>query len=236
MKLSLVVPTYNLADYIPSLLSDLSQQTQDFELWLVDDGSTDQTPAVINDFVRGVPNFYAVSLDHKGVSNARNYGLRHATGGGVAFIDGDDRIAPLFVSAMSKGLDRDTPMMSVGYEWYRRPVSSSSRLMTLDQRRMFEQVANHGTEVGGYVWNKAFLKSALTSSRLFFDTNLHIAEDYLFTASFVAKNKGPYLYLPQVLYQKRNRPGSTIHSATWADRQKEDAVFRTIRRLEGAIS
>ncbi|MDN6765917.1 MAG: glycosyltransferase family 2 protein, partial [Lactiplantibacillus plantarum] len=93
----------------------------------------------------------------------------------------------------------------------------------------------HGTESGGYIWNKAFCRAALLTARLTFDESLDIAEDYLFTASFVAQTPGKYVYLPQVLYTKRNRPDSTIHTATWRDRQTEDTVFKRIHALQRLI-
>nr|WP_252904462.1 hypothetical protein [Secundilactobacillus silagei] len=58
-----------------------------------------------------------------------------------------------------------------------------------------------------------------------------IAEDYLFTATFVANNPGIYRYDPAVRYTKVNRPGSTIHSRSLAERRVENQVFDQIYRL-----
>lgn len=235
MKLTVVVPTYNLGAYIKALLDDLAAQTVDFELWLIDDGSTDETATRLTEFVRGISDFHAVQLAHRGVSVARNYGLQHATGDGIVFIDGDDLVAPTFVAALSQGLAQGAVLSAVGYEWFRRPRSRGNNFIELDQREMFAQVSQHGTEIGGYIWNKAFSRAVLLTARLTFDESLHIAEDYLFTASFVAQTPGKYVYLPQVLYTKRNRPDSTIHTATWHDRQTEDTVFKRIRSLQRLI-
>ncbi|MFD1429308.1 glycosyltransferase family 2 protein [Lacticaseibacillus mingshuiensis] len=232
MQLTIVIPTFQLGSYLRGMLDDLTHQTQDFELWLVDDGSTDGTGKTVVDFVRGVPQFHAaVFPSHRGVSAARNYGLDRATGEAVAFLDGDDLIAPNFVEVLTSGFSApDVVASSVGYNWYSRR-GAGNRAMMLDQRAMFEQVSHHGTEVGGYVWNKAFRRSAIEAANLRFDESLTLAEDYLFTAEFVAATPGRYAYQPAALYTKRNRPGSTIHTASWADRRGEDEVFAKMRAL-----
>jgi len=235
MKMSVVVPTYNLGSYVKGLLANLAKQTVDFELWLVDDGSTDETVIRLNRFVEGNPNFHVVQLEHQGVSVARNYGLRHATGDGIIFIDGDDLIASNFVEILEQGLDQGAVMAVVGYEWYRRPAVQTDSFVELDQKSMFDQVSHHGTEVGGYVWNKAFRTSAIKAANLTFDESLHLAEDYLFTATFVAHTPGKYVYLSRVLYTKRNRPDSTLHKANRQDRNEENHVFDQIYSLQKFI-
>ena len=235
MKITVVVPTYNLGSYVKAILGNLKEQTVDFEAWLVDDGSTDGTAETLADFARGIPMFHVEQLPHKGVSVARNFGIEHATGDGIAFVDGDDMIKPTFVETLAEGLDQDAVMSAVGYDWHRRSVDrarESHNAIVLDQRSMFRQASNHGTEVGGYIWNKAFSSTALQAIDLTFDTSLHIAEDYLFTATFIAKTPGRYVYIPEVLYTKRNRPDSTIHTV---NRAQEPGVFQQIYALEDLI-
>lgn len=235
MKLSVVVPTYNLGTYVKALLQDLKAQTVAFELWLIDDGSTDDTFKQLEEFVQGQSNFHAIQLPHRGVSAARNYGLAHATGDAITFIDGDDLINDKFVETLIDGISSGAVMTAVGYEWYRRPRTQSNKFIEVDQQMMFDQVSQHGSEIGGYVWNKAFDRQAINNAALKFDESLHLAEDYLFTASFVARTPGKYAYLPRVLYTKRNRPGSTIHLATSQDRLEEDNVFKQIRLMKRLI-
>ncbi len=235
MKISVVIPTYNLGSYVKALLQNLTKQTVDFELWLIDDGSTDKTATQLSQFVKGISDFHAIQLEHRGVSVARNYGLSHATGAGIVFIDGDDLIAPTFIESLSQGMDQGAVMAAVGYEWYRRPATQATSFIELDQVSMFDQVSQHGSEVGGYVWNKAFRATAIKTANLTFDESLHLAEDYLFTASFVAHTPGKYVYLPRVLYTKRNRPNSTLHMTDRSDRRKEDQVFDHIYDLRRFI-
>lgn len=82
----------------------IQQQTIDVELWLVDDASTDETAETVAAFVNGIPNYHATVFSrHQGVGAARNFGIDHATGRFLAFVDGDDLIAPTFAATLLRG-------------------------------------------------------------------------------------------------------------------------------------
>lgn len=231
-KLTLVVPTYNLSHYFNETLETIANQTADFELWLVDDHSTDGTAEKAAEFVNGVPMFHVEQFDHhRGVSVARNFGIEHATGDVVAFADGDDRLHPDFVKTLMNGFQESTPAVTVGYQWWHTPMNPRDRYETLSQRTMFQQASQRGSEIGGYIWNKAYSLAAIKHQQLRFDESLSIAEDYLFTATFVANNPGVYVYDPAIRYTKINRPNSTLRSRSFSDRQVEDQVFDRIYQM-----
>lgn len=91
-KISVVLPTYNRAKYLPRALDSVLNQTfQDFEIIIIDDGSTDNTKEVAAAYIKGredkIKYFYQ---DNKGVASARNTGIRYSVGEFIAFIDSDD--------------------------------------------------------------------------------------------------------------------------------------------------
>ncbi len=96
---------------------------------------------------------------------------------------------------------------------------------------MFQQASQRGSEIGGYIWNKAYSLAAIEQQHLRFDESLSIAEDYLFTATFVANNPGIYVYDPAIKYTKINRPNSTLRSRSFSDRRVEDQVFERIYQM-----
>lgn len=231
-KLSIVVPTYNLGSYLDKTLQTLKQQTVDFELWLVDDHSTDKTAQVAQAFTAGIPNFHTVVFDHhQGVSVARNFGIDHSTADAIAFVDGDDLVTPDYAQTLIAGFTAGVPAVAVGYEWWRPSDHESDRYETLDQRQMFDQVSRRGTAVGGYIWNKAYDRQAIEKIGLRFDERLTIAEDYLFTATFVAKTSGQYRFDPAVKYKKVNRATSTTHTRSFKDRSVENQIFNRIDEM-----
>ncbi|MFD5827590.1 glycosyltransferase family 2 protein [Lentzea sp. NPDC060358] len=103
--LSVVIPVHNMAGHIRNTLASLAMQTsKDFEVIVVDDGSTDSTAAVVCQvFAKGeIPRPRLVHIPHRGVSAARNAGAEFAAGAYVLFLDGDDRVAPDLVSAVTQ--------------------------------------------------------------------------------------------------------------------------------------
>ncbi|NEB74994.1 glycosyltransferase, partial [Streptomyces sp. SID14478] len=92
-RLTVVVPLYNVEDYLGACLESLSAQTMpDLEVVMVDDGSTDGSGALAREFAAGDARFRLVEQDNAGLGAARNTGVRHATGTYLAFVDSDDVI------------------------------------------------------------------------------------------------------------------------------------------------
>lgn len=93
MKISVIVPVYNLDDYIIETLESIYQQTYpEFECIIVNDGSTDNSKEVIEEYIENKEKFKLISTENRGVSAARNEGLNYVTGEYIYFIDGDDTI------------------------------------------------------------------------------------------------------------------------------------------------
>ena len=96
--LSVIVPAYNCETYIAECLqSVLSQMPENCELIVVDDGSTDATPQILETYGRSYPNVRIFIREHKGASGARNAGLFNAKGEYVTFLDCDDCLAEHFL-------------------------------------------------------------------------------------------------------------------------------------------
>jgi GT2 family glycosyltransferase len=107
MKLSVVIPCYNGADVIGYQLDAIAQQSwsDDWEVIVADNGSTDGSRAVVAQYDGRVPNLRVVDAsDRRGSAHARNIGVRAATGEGLVFCDADDVVGPGWLAAMGKAL------------------------------------------------------------------------------------------------------------------------------------
>lgn len=107
MKISVTVPVYNTAQFLPRCIdSILSQSFTDFELLLVDDGSTDGSGAICNAYAEKDSRIRVFHKENGGASSARNVGLNNAIGEWVTFIDSDDWIEDnYFQVPFNKGVD-----------------------------------------------------------------------------------------------------------------------------------
>ena len=94
-SLSLIVPIYNVAEYLSTTLDSIVRQTlSHFEVILVDDGSTDGSREIAEDFCQQQPHWQLITQTQQGVSVARNVGTQQASGDFVAYLDGDDWLCP----------------------------------------------------------------------------------------------------------------------------------------------
>ena len=91
---SIIIPAYNVEKYVQEAIdSALSQIYKDIEIIVVDDGSTDNTKKVLNPYIKKGQIHY-IYQENKGLSSARNTGIRAAKGGYIAFLDSDDLFLP----------------------------------------------------------------------------------------------------------------------------------------------
>jgi glycosyltransferase involved in cell wall biosynthesis len=98
---SIILPVYNRQDYLPDCIRSIQAQThRNYEVILIDDGSTDNTPALCKAYAEEDPRFKLLTGTHSGVSAARNLGLDAASGDFVFFVDSDDAIHPLLLETL----------------------------------------------------------------------------------------------------------------------------------------
>lgn len=100
-KVSVVVPVYNVEDYLNYCVDSLlSQEYSNLEIILVDDGSTDRSPAICDSFLELDERVRVIHKANGGLSDARNVGLEASTGEYVSFVDSDDWVEPGFISTL----------------------------------------------------------------------------------------------------------------------------------------
>ena len=105
--ISIIVPTYNVEKYIRTCIESILAQTyRNVEVIIVNDGSTDQSLAVISDLICSHHNVKVINQKNQGLSVARNTGIDVATGKYIAFVDADDKIMPGFVSSLYQIADK----------------------------------------------------------------------------------------------------------------------------------
>ncbi len=163
-QVSVVVPVYNVEAYLPECLdSVLASDHADLEIVVVDDGSTDGSGALADDYAARHPRIQVVHTPNRGLGAARNEGVRHASGDYLAFADSDDVVPPTAYAVMVESLDRTGSDFATGSiqlleaEGLREPPWMR-RLH--DPPRPKTRAAQHPEILGDvFAWNKLYRRS-----------------------------------------------------------------------------
>lgn len=108
MKLSIIVPIYNVEQYLRKCVDSLlNQGISDYEIILVDDGSTDACPQMCDNYAADYQNIRVIHQQNAGLSAARNAGIKAAKGEFISFVDSDDYFEPNVLSGLLAQMERD---------------------------------------------------------------------------------------------------------------------------------
>ena len=108
MKLSIIVPVYNVADYLPKCLDSLLAQDlpqNEYEIIVVNDGSTDNSGDISQEYADKYANIILINQENQGLSGARNTGIKHAKGEYIQFVDSDDYLEKDVLGGLMKQVD-----------------------------------------------------------------------------------------------------------------------------------
>lgn len=212
--ISIVVPIYNVEPFLEQCLDSVRRQSYtNWELILVDDGSTDQSGDICDDYSRRDERIKVVHIPNGGVSHARNMGVSLAKGEWMTFIDGDDWIDEDYLENLYEPVldDNQVEFVQGGCQRYVEGKGFSvfhqcSFLVDSDPLYLL----NH---FRGQVDSKLFKKSIIEENCILFDENVKIEEDYLFTLDYV-RYVSRYCFIESMSYYYRYREGSASRAWT----------------------
>ena len=205
---SVIVPVYNVGNYIGRCIdSILKQDYNELEIILIDDGSTDNSGVICDDYAKTDDRIIVIHTENRGVSSARNEGLKIATGEYVAFIDGDDWVDEKFIGILVDLIltsKSDMAICSMLYCYDKNPQTSflyTDNYEIFGQKEIFSKILL-SEKIGGFLSNKLFKKSLI---RTFMNENIHMSEDFVFCAEYLKNiTKVAFIDLPLYYYFQRN--------------------------------
>ena len=177
-----LVDTYNHERYIEQALVSILEQglsLAELEIVVVDDGSTDQTPSIIQKFV---PRVKHVRKKNGGQASAFNAGFAEARGEVVAFLDGDDWWAKEKLSTVADVLERHPDVAAVGHGHYEFHERSNETRLRVPQRRTLISMADREATRMAALHRRFLLPSALTVRRKVLEWIMPIPEEIVFIA------------------------------------------------------
>ena len=212
--LSLIIPIYNASTYLAfSLESLLSQPFQDFELILVDDGSTDASPSICDEYAAKDERIRVLHEPHSGVANSRQVGLEAAKGMYILYVDADDQVDPCMIADMYQvAVDQEADMVLCDYRelTHEGEVYRKQEPTALDGVAVLEDILDG--KLYGALWNKMMRREWLLLTKAAFPQRLTMREDLVFLSQCL-----PYAskiaYLPKAYYgyERRNASALTSH-------------------------
>ena len=191
-EVSIIVPVYNVEKYLPSCIDGILAQTQtNFELLLINDGSTDHSGKICDEYAKKDNRIKVFHKENGGVSSARNVGLDNASGEWITFVDADDFIKPDFILKL---LDYRTFDHIVGGNivFGERNENRGINKISIIKLKSHDAVKlDYGrdmtiTNTFNTPWGKLFKTCIIKSNSLHFDTRLFYCEDLCFCLYYLS--------------------------------------------------
>ena len=208
---SIVVPAYNVANEIEDCIQSVQAQTYpNWELLVVNDGSTDETAAKVEKLSAGDARVRLINQVNRGVSTARNTGIKEARGDYIAFLDGDDLWDPRFLAELAAAKQRyGVDLVYCGYSrLYHKNVKLGYNYAYADND-VFLAAITGTTQI--HVGAILVDKKLLTTFDLAFTDGCLVGQDQEFIIKLAAVATARSV--PQELLIYRKRAGSAIHSS-----------------------
>lgn len=224
--ISVIIPVYNLEKYISyAVNSIISQDMTDWELIIVDDGSTDNTGQVCDTFLQMDRRIRVFHTPNRGVSAARNTGLENSQGRYIAFLDGDDIYSPQGLRVLIEDITTQKEIILActeaarinNYRWSKAPIYADVELFSSEEG--LSRLLRGSMEVA--VWGKLFMKQRI--GKLRFIEGKTANEDKYFLFQYLLNNPGEISYRHEQLYGYCTRIGSVTKSAF--NRKNLDTLF-----------
>ena len=200
--ISLIIPVYNVEPYLSSCLdSIINQSYQNLEIILVNDGSTDGSRFLCEQYKQKDSRIILINQKNQGLSSARNTGINSATGKYLSFIDSDDEVKKDYVKKLYSALKKSSANISVcGYN------ETVPKLETLSGTAATVRLLTHQENLDLLAWNKLYKKDLFVKNKIFYPVG-KVHEDNLTTYKLYSKAE-KVAFVPESLYVYRERKGS----------------------------
>lgn len=211
MNLSIIIPVFNVEKYLNNCIdSILKQKYEDYEIILINDGSSDNSGIICDDYAHNYNNIKVLHISNNGVSSARNLGINNAIGNWIYFVDSDDCLTNDILNVFNEFDISTSDCIQFGF---RRLLNDSviqekvpDSLMLFNNINEFQKLSRFGTYT---LWCYFFKRKLILDNDIKFSENIKYAEDLEFVIKCLFfSNK--ILSIPNVGYKYFVREGSAM--------------------------
>lgn len=202
-KVSVIIPVYNVENYLRKCLDSLVNQTlKDLEIIVVNDGTTDNSQEIIDEYVKKYPKkVVSIIQENGGQGTARNTGLLHAKGEYIGYVDSDDYVEEnMYEELYKKAKEEDSDIVICGNNVVKENYDFLSK-EEVDKEFLLGKMA---------VWNKIYKKNIIVDNKIQFRSKVWY-EDLDFTMKVYFSSK-KISYVDKPLYNYLLREGSTMNN------------------------
>lgn len=226
---SVIITAYNVEKYIKQCIESLLAQTfSPIEFILVDDGSTDRTGEICDEYAQADSRIHVIHRANGGPSAARNAGLAIARGKYIGYVDGDDWIEPEMYRKMYDACEENRAQMAIcSYRQYGEGAEESrptGNVLVLSRMQAMELyiMGDKQYHIYNSVWSKLFLRSLIDDLRF---QEGHKSEDIMYTTCTLGKVE-TCVFIDELLYNYRtDRVGSIMNSKLEERRFADEIPF-----------
>ena len=212
---SIVVPVYNVEPYVKSCIESILNNKLDdkIEVIIVDDGSTDNSISRVKELIKDNKYFTVYKKSNGGLSSARNYGIQHAHGKWIWFIDSDDCISKYAISYLINNIVEynNSDIFIFRYKMFSndfeiKDIIPPQTVKKLNLPQAMKTLLN--MEYASFAWNKIFKK------KLFEDLEFPVGRNYedMSIMYKIYEKANNITLLPGILYYYRQRQASILHN------------------------
>lgn len=217
---SIVMPVYNVAEFVAKAIESVLQQDYEhFELLVINDGTPDNSVAIVEEYCKKDARVKLYHKENGGLSDARNYGMQYVTGSYLYFMDSDDWIAPnLLTSTLTTIQKEDSDIVVFGY--YKDDEDQEGNLIAQHEvthvNSVFHkskaedlQIDSKLLNLFGYAWNKLYRTDFILKEGFLFPKGVSLVEDILFNSQVLGKTD-TIVVLDMPLYHYIHRQRETL--------------------------
>ncbi len=228
-RISVIVPVYNTERYIEKCISSITGNTyQNLEIICVDDGSTDDSFAILSEWAAKDDRIVLTRQPNGGAAKARNTGLDLASGEYIAFVDSDDWISPRFFETLMTEIG-SADVITCRYKEVMDEKQPNELIKSAAVKTLTPDLSMKNSDTISFVWGRIYRRACLDGLR--FNENLTREEDLYFNYQ-ILPNCRQIKYLDAVLYYYRYRSDSLWHTTGSHDSLKVVKEFVKLSETE----
>ena len=235
-NVSIIIPCFNAEKTIIRTLKSIESQSMgNYQVVMIDDGSTDNTEKIIKKYIKDKNDYLYIKQKNSGVSAARNRGLEKAKGKYISFLDADDVYHPKFLEILCNEIENNSvDIVCSKYKWINinetigEDSTDDMKSVRLSNREIIERYMRKRKYMFSF-WNCLYKHEIIDEQKIKFDTELAYGEDSLFLGQYLANCYNGGIFAESTLYGYTKNENSAMHKkVSWKNTDNIEAMIKIV--------